>query len=314
MRPMYRMSWALLVAGLAFTGSLEAQGKGKGNDKDKDHRGPGQGGVVKENRRGGAGDSRRENARNSRNTLRDLDDPRTVRRNRGGGAGHGRSDERIAIAEVVGGEVGPVTFRTLVVSPRRGNVVVGRAISRATQRGVGDDMFVIQPVDNRIRVLNRSGAVLVDWDDDRELGNWQVVTTPFQDKRGAPSFCRSGAGHPVWGRQWCVDKGFGLGRDDDVRWARIINPAEIRIMQPTTGDLTRDVLLTVLGDVVLNRLATQAVTLGWQDPLTGRWIGDPSVTTGPRVLLVSSGARPVAEVVDLDRDNQADLVVVAVRP
>ena len=27
----------------------------------------------------------------------------------------------------------------------------------------------------------------------------------------APSFCRSGAGHPVHGREWCVQKGFGLG-------------------------------------------------------------------------------------------------------
>jgi hypothetical protein len=175
-------------------------------------------------------------------------------------------------------------------------------------------MFVVRPAGNRVRVLNRAGDILVDWDDDRELGTWQVVTTPFQDKRGAPSFCRSGAGHPVWGRQWCVEKGFGLGRDEDIRWARIIDPANVRIMQPTTGDLTRSRLETVLGDIVLNRLATQAVTLGWQDPLTGRWLGDPSVPTGPRVLLVSSGPRPVAEVVDLDRDNRADMVIVAVRP
>ena len=28
----------------------------------------------------------------------------------------------------------------------------------------------------------------------------------------SPSFCRSGAGHPVHGRAWCIDKGFGLGR------------------------------------------------------------------------------------------------------
>lgn len=28
-----------------------------------------------------------------------------------------------------------------------------------------------------------------------------------------PSFCRSGAGHPVHGRRWCTRKGFGLERD-----------------------------------------------------------------------------------------------------
>ncbi len=30
-----------------------------------------------------------------------------------------------------------------------------------------------------------------------------------------PSFCRSGAGHPVFGRAWCRDKGFALGSHDD---------------------------------------------------------------------------------------------------
>lgn len=35
-----------------------------------------------------------------------------------------------------------------------------------------------------------------------------------QNRRGrGPSFCRSGAGHPVHGRRWCLRKGFGLGRD-----------------------------------------------------------------------------------------------------
>lgn len=306
------MRWAAIaIAALAFASNADAQGKGN----DKDNRGQGKGGVVKETRRSGSGDERREVARQSRGTLRDLDAPRTARPdNRGRGNAVGRSDERIPVREVVvGGEVAPVSFRTLVVSPRRGNQVVGRAIARASQRGASDDMFVVQPVDRRVRVLNRSGVILVDVDDDVELGNWRVVTTPFTDKRGAPSFCRSGAGHPVWGRQWCVDKGFGLGVDEDIRWARIIDPRDVRIVQPTTGDLTRDVLAGVLGDIVLNRLATQAITLGWQDPLTGRWLGDPSAT-GPRVLLVSSGPRPVAEVVDLDRDSRADMVIVAVRP
>lgn len=36
-------------------------------------------------------------------------------------------------------------------------------------------------------------------------------------KRGkGPKFCRSGGGHPVHGRQWCTDKGFGLGHADGV--------------------------------------------------------------------------------------------------
>ena len=305
---------ALAIVALAIASGLDAQGKGNQGKGKENERSRGQGqGVVKESRRSGGGDTRKADARKVDRT-KGFDDNRGRRdlKEDNLGRGRGKSDQRIVISEIAG-SVEPVTFRTLVVSPRRGNRVVGRAVSRAVNRGVGDDMFVIQPVADRVQVLNRSGVVLVDWDDDRELGNWRVVTTPFRDKRGAPSFCRSGAGHPVWGRQWCVEKGFGLGVDDDIRWSRIIDPGDVRIIQPTTGDLTRDVLLGVLGDVVLNRLATQAVTLGWQDPLSGRWIGDPAVA-GPRVLLISSGPRPVAEVVDLDRDNRADLVLVAVRP
>lgn len=31
------------------------------------------------------------------------------------------------------------------------------------------------------------------------------------DDRRGPAFCRSGEGHPVHGRQWCYEKGFGIG-------------------------------------------------------------------------------------------------------
>lgn len=31
------------------------------------------------------------------------------------------------------------------------------------------------------------------------------------EHRRAPAFCRSGEGHPVWGPEWCLERGFGLG-------------------------------------------------------------------------------------------------------
>jgi Ni/Co efflux regulator RcnB len=34
-----------------------------------------------------------------------------------------------------------------------------------------------------------------------------------QQAGGGPAFCRSGSGHPVFGRQWCREKGFGLGME-----------------------------------------------------------------------------------------------------
>ena len=32
-------------------------------------------------------------------------------------------------------------------------------------------------------------------------------------KDNGPAFCRSGAGHPVFGREWCREKGWDVGRD-----------------------------------------------------------------------------------------------------
>ncbi len=290
---MKSMRWicaALLPLVLSAT-VLDAQGKGHGKDKDRDDR--------------GKGNDRKEVARDLKEQRKDVKEMVKDARRRDK---NDKDRDRVTVVTESGGNVG---FREFMISEKRGRRIAGLAVASAARRG-NDEAFVITPVGNRVHVLNRSGVVLVDFDDDRELGNWKVVSEPFKDKKGAPSFCRSGAGHPVWGRQWCIDKGFGLGVDDDLRWSRIIDPSNVVITRPTTGDLTRDVLVDVLGSVVLNRLATHAVTLGLQDPLMGRWLGD-TPDSGPRVLLLSSGRRSVAEVVDLDRDNNADLVLVTVR-
>lgn len=34
----------------------------------------------------------------------------------------------------------------------------------------------------------------------------------FPVRNDGPAFCRSGAGHPVWGIQWCLNKGYSVGR------------------------------------------------------------------------------------------------------
>jgi hypothetical protein len=214
------------------------------------------------------------------------------------------------IVREVAGDVERRSFRTLSLSPKRGERLAGLAVARANKRGIAENTFLITPVANRVQVLNSAGMLLLDLDDDRDIGNWRVVTVPFRDAKGAPSFCRSGEGHPVWGRQWCIDKGFGVGEMDDVRWARVLDIGDVRIRPRTEAELTRDVLLDVLGDVVFNRLASHAITLGLVEPLAGRWIGEPA---GPRVLLLTSGGRPVAEIVDVDRDDRAEVLVVAVR-
>ena len=281
---------AALLPLIVSATALGAQGKGQGKDKD-------QGGK-------GKGSDRKEVARDMKEQRKEVKDlAKDAKRQ-----DKSDKDDRVKVVTESGGSVG---YRDYMVSDKKGRRIAGLAVASAARRG-NDDAFVITPAGDRVRVLNRKGDVLVDFEDDRELGNWKVVNEPIRDKKGAPSFCRSGSGHPVWGRQWCIDKGFGLGTENDLRWSRIVDPLSVVFTRPTTGDLTRDVLADVLGSVVLNRLATHAVTLGLQEPLMGRWLGD-TPDSGPRVLLLSSGSRPVAEVVDLDRDNNADLVLVTVR-
>ncbi|HJR52546.1 MAG TPA: hypothetical protein VJ982_02405 [Gemmatimonadota bacterium] len=57
-------------------------------------------------------------------------------------------------------------------------------------------------------VLRSGGRTIVLHDDD-------FAWYPIRSDRG-PSFCRSGAGHPVFGLAWCLDKGFGIGQPGSV--------------------------------------------------------------------------------------------------
>lgn len=73
----------------------------------------------------------------------------------------------------------------------------------------------------------------------------------FHDRRSGartkqgngPPFCRNGNGHPVHGRQWCVDKGWGLGNDRDILNRR----------RPNRRNPNRDDNRTILDDVLGRR-------------------------------------------------------------
>jgi hypothetical protein len=86
--------------------------------------------------------------------------------------------------------------------------------------------------DDRIRVRDRDRdwIVLDRRDRDRRDGDRFVLRDgrrtivldgddffwyPVRNDSG-PSFCRSGAGHPVFGIQWCLQKGYGIGRPGAV--------------------------------------------------------------------------------------------------
>lgn len=203
--------------------------------------------------------------------------------------------------------------RTFLGSSRHSDLIAGGALAYAMARGLSPADLLFGRTSDLVELKNRRGNVLFAIRDDhaRSLGSWRV--SPLNDEigEGAPSFCRSGAGHPVWGRQWCIDKGFGLGASGDTRWGRTRDVSDIRWNGDyATGSLTRDALIAVLGETTFNRLALHAVTLGLVDPLAGQWRTDAS---GQRLLLVSSARTPVAEIADFNNDRIADLMLVALR-
>lgn len=205
-------------------------------------------------------------------------------------------------------------LRRRIVSDRFAERIAAGALAHAFARDLRDNALVITPSGRQLLVRNRAGDVLVALDDDRarNLGVWRVKPVDDKVEGGAPSFCRSGAGHPNWGRQWCIDKGFGLGTDDRLRWGRNLDLDDVVFLnEPASATLTRAALAALLGERVVDRLALHAITLGLVDPLVGSWRTDPS---GPRVLLVNSGGFPVAEIVDVNRDRRSDRMVVALKP
>ena len=137
-----------------------------------------------------------------------------------------------------------------------------------------------------------------DRDRDRSRGN-------------GPPFCRNGEGHPVHGRQWCRDKGFGVGSRSGVSWERrgwedIILPAP-RDRDRRSGAVDRGGLIDILGDVIYGRLAAENRRAGGSEPLTGRWLRPEG---SAEVLQIRSGRVPVAELNDVDGDGRVDVVLV----
>lgn len=120
-----------------------------------------------------------------------------------------------------------------------------------------------------------------------------------------PAFCRSGEGHPVFGRRWCLQKGFRLG--DDV-WRRR-DVGDVLLGGADERERAEDPdLVEILGDVILGRLR-EASGLDGRRHLAGRWVRSSSGDA--RVLQLRSGARPVAELTDLEGDGRVDVVLIA---
>jgi hypothetical protein len=217
--------------------------------------------------------------------------------------------------------------------------LVEKAVQTRSRRQGGAPAVRVERNADGVRVVDDGGRILFALSPETadDLGYWRAAVVPsfredgydtrrrdedggwgdiFGDDRydypdeegaGSPAFCRSGAGHPVWGRDWCLDKGFGLG-DRDRTWGvdRGLEDIILRSPDPRRDVLDRGGLIDVLGDVIFGRLAVQSLVLGADQPLSGRWIGQPE---GPRTLRVTAGDLPVAELVDYDRDDSVDTIL-----
>jgi hypothetical protein len=119
-----------------------------------------------------------------------------------------------------------------------------------------------------------------------------------------PAFCRNGSGHPVFGRQWCIDKGFGLGAD---RWERRGGWDDILIRRPRDRNrqLNRSVLGDVLGGVVLGRFESYGRQHYGTGAITGHWIDERDAS----VLQLAIGGVPFARLVDSRRNGRIDTVL-----
>jgi len=117
-----------------------------------------------------------------------------------------------------------------------------------------------------------------------------------------PQFCENGQGHPVHGRTWCVQKGFGLGSAvwHRVGWGDVVTRSGRR-----SGTVDRRGLLDTLGSVVLGRLETQRGNQ--RAPLSGRW---RPAEGGGHVLQIFAGSTPLAELADFTGNGRFDMILV----
>lgn len=209
---------------------------------------------------------------------------------------------------------------------------IGTTVGQDENRRRGDGRVVVRDRDDRHerrdqdvrrrRAERHDDDDDDDWDDDdrheRRDGKYDrqdrnARKNKHRRKGNAPAFCRNGQGHPVHGRQWCIDKGYGLGNDgwygqrrptmererslEDIIFRRRGGTSDGRVMR-------RNTLEDILGRTVLGRL-------GAGRNVEGRWV--PTNQRGAYALQLRSGGAPLAELTDYNGDGRVDLALVSRR-
>lgn len=139
----------------------------------------------------------------------------------------------------------------------------------------------------------------------RPVSRPRGIVMRLRNQPGAPAFCDSGAGHPLYGREWCHERGFRLG---DVWQRRSVK--DISVQRPPSGGRTLD--RAQIAQRYGNRLAqwiNEARTgLQLADSVTARWVSTPD---GGSILGFQVGSTQIAEVIDRNRDGRAEVVWIA---
>jgi hypothetical protein len=149
-----------------------------------------------------------------------------------------------------------------------------------------------------------------DRDDDRDDRDDDRFESRRSERGNGPSFCRSGAGHPVFGWDWCRERGWDRSNSRyPVRWERRPWDDVIFSKDPSRSTLDRRTLGEVLGDVVFGRIDTRRRELGSTADYAGRWVA----SSAGRELWISAGGVPLARLVDRDGDRRVDGVYLAER-
>jgi hypothetical protein len=157
----------------------------------------------------------------------------------------------------------------------------------------------------RLRAEQERQAAARAWNDRQRPGQ-QARGQQARGQQG-PAFCRNGQGHPVHGRQWCQQKGFGLGSErwDRARWDDIIfgQPRDRRRYDDGSV-MNRGTLADILGNVVLGRFEAQGRQRGG-GAVTGQWLAG----VDGRILQLSVGGQPFAQLVDSRGNGRVDTVL-----
>lgn len=145
------------------------------------------------------------------------------------------------------------------------------------------------------------GAVQNDANRNRDTDVWDILTGDRRDVRDSrsagPPFCQNGQGHPVHGREWCRQKGFGIGYGGSLGDIIFQNPRR-------SGRLNQGGIIEQIGDIVFGRVRDRSYALGARDPLYGTWGAGPN---GGQMLTIRSGNLLIAELIDQTLDGRVDI-------